>query len=279
MIVLAILAAAIVLSSLHEEPTGYFSLRTLLNSIFTSQSDDSRSENLNGGTDTGPAEPKPPAPPPRPPPGPCSPSQVNGQTVCTGSCTDANTYCTLKEGTTNQCDCRQNNPCVYGRQDNPTSLDNRHCLFCMGFAEARGQGEGCVRAGMCVIRNRVNNPNYRPHVSSECEAVAQGDGKQFSPYNCAGDPTYLNQGYCQCCTGKVGKGEEDEAVAAGRIAENLDCTGFNSLYFWTDNPNTPGNDIPGWLRDAIQAGTCHIDPNPFGCPTNIPRRFYFANCP
>ena len=85
---------------------------------------------------------------------------------------------------------------------------------------------------MCAAKNRVNNPDHKPPVSTACGAVSQGDGTQFNAYKCVCNSKDPNQKYCNCCSGNYPNDQEKaEADAAKAIAATLDCTGFDATHF------------------------------------------------
>ena len=260
-VIILISVILVVAIALHESQsyTGAFSLRY----FFFGKPDSFFMEGGTTGTGTDPVPPK--NPPPQQ-----NTCQYHAQANalgdhCYGSCANTGEYCAPKEGTTNECKCRKNNPAVT-IQGHPTATENKKCTYCMAYAEAGGANipDDCMMAVACVIHNRVNDKKYKPRVSNACEAVARGEGKQFNPYLCVGDATYSNQKYCNCASDTISNKQELlEARAAKNIVEHLDCSAFPATYF-----NNVGS-TPRWMKKALEEKRCWKVPAPGACQSTF----------
>lgn len=133
--------------------------------------------------------------------------------------------------------------CICEEIKNPCGTDNKKCMACMGYAEAGGStiNDDCMKYAMCAAKNRVGDKDFGSP-KNECDAVAQGNGKQFNVYSCVCNNQSSNQKYCDCCAGKFkNDAEKAEADKAKKIAENLDCSGFPANSFRNAGMRAPIN--------------------------------------
>ncbi|MBM3281960.1 MAG: hypothetical protein FJY86_01290 [Candidatus Diapherotrites archaeon] len=172
---------------------------------------------------------------------------ANKTTCGAGSCCD---YELAADGSlTGNCVCEENK--------NPCGTDEKKCLACMGYAEGGGTkiNDDCMKYVMCTAKNRIGDKDFG-NPKTACEAVAQGDGKQYNPYKCVCDNQSSNQKYCKCCSGTItNELEKKEAEKAREQAKNLDCSGFSANAF-----NNAGMD--SWAKK-----NCKPVAPPTACPT------------
>ena len=180
--------------------------------------------------------------------------------------TDPPTPLCCDGATEEECDCNTPNvnPC-----DNPED-----CLACMAYAEERGEPLDCAKAAICAALERIDNPDFGGgNLENACDVVSDGEGGQFSIYQCVCDSAYSNQGYCECCSnpkdikGKDGKRLKKikDFAASPDCGKDFPADSFNApgaATQWTmDNcvpvgPGTPGFNFNGCKRSDTEFWEC-----------------------
>ena len=133
-----------------------------------------------------------------------------------------------------KCETEIKNPCG----------DEKDCLSCMCFGEARGESVACKKHIACVKKNRKDSKLYE---DSYCTVASEGaddndEELQFKPFRCVcqkGSNPEGNNGYCGCCSGDIDPNTPDEKaleecnIIANDIKTNPNaCNGYTADSFY-----------------------------------------------
>ena len=118
---------------------------------------------------------------------------------------------------------------------------NEDCLWCMVYAEARGQSDACQKAVAATIRNRISKNNSKRR--DACAVVSERNGDEYNGYN--------TENYKNCCLNCIPDKARSDYDKTKQLRDN--DTGEDPTNGAEYLHNT-SIDTPDWIKRKIAKG-------------------------